>query len=128
MQFSDLLGIPYRERGRTTEGVDCWGLVCLFHRKLGVDIPDYLATYKSSSDMEGVGEAITEQKQNWLKVDEPEFGDVLVFNICGFPCHVGVYIGSGDFMHSFNGTDVCIERLGSLSWSRRLLETYRWQP
>ena len=127
MRCNDYIGIPYAERGRDTSGLDCWGLVHLYYGDMGIDVPDYLWSYQQSGDMEKVAEAINENKKHWRKVEAPEVNDVLVFNVCGYPCHVGIYIGNGDFIHAFHGTAVCVERLNSLSWSRRLSEVYRWQ-
>jgi len=127
MRCSDYIGIPYKERGRSLDGVDCWGLVCLMYADMDINVPSYLHEYITSSDIDSVATAINKNRANWRKVEDPDVGDVLVFNIMGFPCHVGVYVGQGDFIHSFRGTAVCVERLNSISWSRRLSEVYRWQ-
>ena len=127
MRCSDYIGIPYKERGRGRDGLDCWGLVCLMYADMDIDVPSYLHEYITSSDIDSVATAINKNKSHWRKVEAPDVGDVLVFNIMGFPCHVGVYVGQGDFIHSFRGTAVCVERLNSISWSRRLSEVYRWQ-
>ncbi len=34
-----LTGIPYRHNGRSYDGVDCWGLIYLFYKELGVELP-----------------------------------------------------------------------------------------
>lgn len=121
------IGIPYENRGRTRDGVDCWGLVQLWYREqLDVDVPDYLWAYTAANDKESVSDAIEENKANWKKVDEPEYGDVLVFRIMGYPMHVGIKLNGDDFLHAFQGTQSCLERLSSISWSRRLFEVYRW--
>lgn len=121
------IGIPYENRGRTRDGVDCWGLVQLWYREqLDVDVPDYLWAYTAANDKESVSDAIEENKANWKKVDEPAYGDVLVFRIMGYPMHVGIKLNGDDFLHAFQGTQSCLERLSSISWSRRLFEVYRW--
>lgn len=125
--MNSYIGIPYLNRGRDREGVDCWGLVQLWHKEqLGVTVPDYLWAYTSAEDFGSVANAINENKVNWLKVSEPEYGDVLVFRILGYPIHVGIKLNGDDFLHAFRGTQSCVERLSSLSWSRRLTEVYRW--
>lgn len=125
--MNSYIGIPYLNRGRDREGVDCWGLVQLWHKEqLGVTVPDYLWAYTSAEDHGSVANAINENKVNWLKVSEPEYGDVLVFRIMGYPIHVGIKLHGDDFLHAFKGTQSCVERLSSLSWSRRLTEVYRW--
>ena len=125
--MNQYIGIPYADRGRGFESLDCWGLCQLFYKEeFGIDIPDYLWAYTSAEDGGSVAMAINENKVNWLKVDQPDFGDVLVFRILGQPIHVGIKLQDDDFLHAFKGTNSCIERLSSLSWSRRLLEVYRW--
>lgn len=128
--MNSYIGIPYANRGRDRDGLDCWGLVQLWHsEQLGVCIPDYLWAYTSAEDQGSVSNAIEENKENkanWIKVSEPEYGDVLVFKIMGHPIHVGIMLEGDDFLHAFKGTQSCLERLTSLSWSRRLSEVYRW--
>jgi len=48
-------------------------------------------------------------------------GDLVFFNTLGSPySHVGIYIGSGKFIHAANEkTGVRVERLGSPYWSQR---------
>lgn len=125
--MNSYVGIPYLNRGRDRDGLDCWGLVQLWHsEQLGVSVPDYLWAYTSAEDHGSVATAINENKVNWLKVGQPEYGDVLVFRIMGYPIHVGIKLHGDDFLHAFKGTQSCLERLSSLSWSRRLTEVYRW--
>ena len=122
------VGIPYLNRGRDRDGCDCWGLVQLWHKEqLDVEVPDYLWAYTSAEDHGSVADAINEHKVQWLKVeDKPQYGDVLVFNILGQPIHVGIMLEGDDFLHAFQNTQSCLERLSSVSWSRRLREVYRW--
>lgn len=121
------VGIPYLNRGRSREGVDCWGLVQLWYREqLGVEVPDYLWAYTNAHDFESVENAINENKKTWRRVDEADYGDVLVFRIKGVPIHVGIKQQGDDFLHAFQGTESCLERLSSVAWNRRLTEIYRW--
>ncbi len=34
-----LLGVPYKHNGRSKKGVDCWGLIYLFFKEIGYDLP-----------------------------------------------------------------------------------------
>lgn len=125
--MNSYIGIPYLNRGRDRNGLDCWGLVQLWHKEQkGVDVPDYLWAYTSAEDQNSVAEAINANKVQWSKVEEPEYGDVLVFRIMGQPIHVGIKLHYDDFVHAFKGTQSCLERLSSVSWARRLTEVYRW--
>ena len=125
--MNQYVGIPYLNRGRDRDGLDCWGIVQLWYaEQLGVEVPDYLWAYTHAEDGGSVAAAINENKVNWQKVDQPDYGDVLVFRILGQPIHVGIKLHEDDFLHAFKGTQSCIERLSALSWSRRLIEVYRW--
>lgn len=125
--MNSYIGIPYQNRGRDYNGCDCWGLVQLWYRnELGIEIPDYLWAYTSAEDFDSVADAINENKKTWRLVDEPKYGDVLVFKIKGIPIHVGIKQRGDDFLHAFQGTQSCLERLSSVAWTRRLTEVYRW--
>lgn len=125
--ISDYVGIPYADKGRSWSAVDCYGLLQLWMKtEKGVDLPDYLEVYTSSSDRESVAGAIAENKVGWLPVDKPEFGDALLFKILGAPMHVGIKLDGHNFLHAFQNCDSCIERLDGVAWSRRLVGAYRW--
>ena len=46
------LGIPYRHRGRSLKGLDCWGLVVLVYKDFGIDILD-LKSYRENWALQG---------------------------------------------------------------------------
>jgi len=128
VRIVDYIGLPYKAKGREVSGLDCYGLVYLFYRdKLGLKIPSYSEDYLHSEHWSSVAEAIIKNLPNWVKVDKPKYGDMLVFNILGLPVHTGIYLGPNDFLHSFMKTNSCIERLDSITWNRRLQGIYRWQ-
>lgn len=129
MDTCNYIGIPYRDRGRSREGVDCWGLCRLFHAQvLGNDLPSYLEDYEGAEVKDSVASAIFKNLVNWRVVDgEPQPGDILIFNIMGLPIHTGIYIGADDFLHAFKGTASCVERLNSVTWQRRLHRVIRWE-
>jgi cell wall-associated NlpC family hydrolase len=127
MNIGRYIGLPYADRGRGP-AYDCFGLVKHFYKEeLGLDVADHLSAYTSSSDSESVSKAINTYKSEWVKVDKPSQYDILLFNIMGFPTHVGIYLNSSDFLHSFQGTNSCIERFNSVTWNRRLQGIYQWK-
>jgi len=137
MSLARYIGIPYKNHGRGYDGSDCMGIVYLFYRDvLGLLIPSYDADYIDAQDRQSVMAAINKNVAQWHKLDEPEYGAVLIFNLLNLPVHfnllnlpvhTGVYIGNGDFIHGLSGTDSCIERLDSITWKRRLKGIFRWQ-
>ena len=127
MNLTPYIGIPFQAKGRTPAGMDCWGLVRLFYKnEFGIQLPSYTDDYVSSTDRKTVSQAITENIGSWQKVEKPQFGDMLLFQVLGLPLHTGIYIGDNDFLHAFRNTHSCIERINSITWSRRLLGVYRW--
>ncbi|OBU50164.1 NlpC/P60 family protein [Stenotrophomonas maltophilia] len=62
----------------------------------------------------------------WQRVPVPQRLDVVVFNSAGRPWHVGVCLGTGDFLHVEEGRTSRIERLGSPMWEARIGGFYRY--
>ena len=124
--LSLFVGIPYRIGARGPDAVDCAGLVIKFYEEaLGIVLPPIL--YGAEITRDGMASLArdTMQSASWQHVDEAQFGDLLVFRMLGRPTHVGVYVGNGDFLHSIEGKDSCIEKLSS--WQSRLAGVLRWK-
>lgn len=127
MKLAKYIGIPYKSKGRSAAGVDCYGLLYLLYRDMfNIEIPSYVDEYVDAKHSKTVSDAIIDNLHNWREVQKPEFGDLLVFNVLGLPTHTAMYINGGNFVHSFMGTDTCIERINSITWKRRLQGVYRW--
>lgn len=98
VQAKKYIGVDYRYGGKSTAGFDCSGFVGYVYQQFGVSLP------RSSSSMYGVGKAVS--KANL------EVGDLVFFNTSGGGIsHVGIYIGSGKFIHSETGTGVTIDSI-----------------
>jgi cell wall-associated NlpC family hydrolase len=83
-----LIGLDYWPGGQDSDyGYDCSGLTQFCYNAAGIDIP------RVSRD----------QYTSCEKVDESELkpGDLIFFNTLGNGVnHVGIYLGSGDFIHA----------------------------
>lgn len=121
--FGDYIGIPYGNRGRTHAGCDCYGLISLIYADMRGIILDPLDGYSNSDDAKQVQTVIEKESRHWLKVDKPKVYDVIVFRMKGKPCHVGMYIGGGKFIHSLKNRNSCVERLNNAVWVN-LVEGY----
>lgn len=128
MDLARFVGIPYEHRGCDYRGADCYGLVKIFYRDvMNVELPDYQEMYGFDFNRDECADVIETVCGEWVETTDLSFGSVLTFCIMGAVCHVGLHIGSGDFLHAFNGTASCIESIRDLSWERRLHKVYEWQ-
>lgn len=89
-------------------GFDCSGLVSFVYKEsAGIPIKG------SANDIASVTQPI--------HAEQASPGDLVFFNTLGSPfSHVGIYIGSGKFIHAANEkTGVKVERLNSPYWAQR---------
>ena len=81
------VGTPYRRGGMDANGMDCSGLVGRVYLDRGFPLP------RTAEEIAASG----------LPVDRDELapGDIVVFTTAGDkPSHVGIYVGTGAFVHA----------------------------
>jgi peptidoglycan DL-endopeptidase CwlO len=83
------LGVPYRWGGASPSGFDCSGLVMYVYGKIGIALPHHAASQY------GYGRSVSRSQLR------P--GDLVFFNGLS---HVGIYVGSGSFVHAPHTGDV----------------------
>jgi cell wall-associated NlpC family hydrolase len=94
------VGAPYRYGGNGVDGFDCSGLVQYAYSAAGKPLP------RTTGDLW--------RQMQPIAHPDLEVGDVLFFNIEGKVSHVGLYLGSGRFVHApSTGREVTIADLGS---------------
>lgn len=100
----DYIGKPY-------ETYNCFDLVRDFYKdQFDIDLSNYYdgGVVPPRKEVETL---IVSNKGDFVKVDEPEFGDVVVIALYGLECHIGVCVGGGNFLHSRRGTGSTMEKL-----------------
>lgn len=127
--------------GRSREGTDCWGLVCLVYAgELGLELPSYADRYTSAAELAEVNELIRQEgKWPWAPValnEWPDFQqrvrqdikefDLLVLRRGACEGHIGISIGNGFMLHVSEGLDSCVESFMRGPWSHRLTGAYRY--
>ena len=120
---SKYIFIPFENKGRTFKGCDCWGLVRLvYENEFNINLPHFSEVYSNASEGKKVAKALRDGKDiiKYKEKDKPEYGDVIIFNIAGSPCHVGVYVGRDRVLHIMKGMDSVIERLNSVKLKGRV--------
>jgi len=120
--ISKYVGIPYKPRGRTKEGLDCYGLaICLFKER-GIELPDPFYPDTETSTNKKVMESLESTIPN-TKIDKPEPWCIIEFLIKGEPSHIGIYLGRGEFIHSSCSTGVVVDKL--YRWEKKVKGYYR---
>ena len=134
------IGLPYRDKGRSRAGVDCWGVPCLVYREhLGVaDFPSYADRYASDSEKREISAVVAGEAESpiWRPLPgrllprevELEPFDILFFRRGRFDSHAGVVIDGRNMLHmSTEALASTVERFDTGRWPGTFAGAYRWR-
>lgn len=125
MNFEKYIGIPYKDGGRDSTGLDCWGLVRLIYRdEMGIVLPSFDGQY-STDDQERLEELFHQYREGWEPCEAFE-GAVVLFRVLGSETHVGVMVDSTHFIHIREGLDSVIEDVTHNKWKKRVVGFYKY--
>lgn len=112
-QAKDYVGVPYRNGGTTSKGMDCSGLVFNVYRSFGIALP------RTSRAQSRFGREISRS--------ELRPGDLVFFSTTGHGVsHVGIYSGRGEFIHaSTRARRVRFDRLDNKYFRKRFVVARR---
>lgn len=120
------LGIPYQHRGRTEEGLDCWGLLKCVYSDMGVklfDVEDL--KYSKVWGLSGNDYFKEHYTHDWEKVKRCQIFDAVLFvNSRGVANHAGIVLSNRRFIHCCR-QGVVISRLSDASWKGNIEGFYR---
>lgn len=130
MWTNDFIRVPFEEKGRDRNGVDCWGLVRLIYKeRLGIDLPSLL-DYTSTKDRINISEMVCKESLKWVEIpkgEEKEF-DVVIIEMLGLPIHVGVVVGNNMMIHCEKGSGTTVVNYKKeAQWFRRIKGFYRYE-
>jgi cell wall-associated NlpC family hydrolase len=129
------LGTDYRYGGTSKTGLDCSGFAMMAYEKAGIKIP-------RTSELQF-------QHGQKVAVKDLRYGDLVFFNNYCYnkysyatasilsgtfatnnqPCHVGIYIGDGHFIHSTASQGgVTVSNINADCWKRSLVGIRRYLP
>ena len=127
MWSNKYIGIPYTEKGRDFNGVDCWGLLRLVYKEeFAIDLPSFVSDYEQSDTLR-IQDLIAQYKEGWEQLDVPESGSAVLFRILGTESHVGVAISETHFVHAREGQSVTVESFSSPGWKNRIIGHFKYQ-
>jgi probable lipoprotein NlpC len=123
------VGLPWRERGRSRDGIDCWGLCTLVYaERLGIALPHYTEAYMSVQERAEIDALFSDARQPpWVAVplgQERDF-DIALMRCARLLAHVGIVIGGGRMLHVESGGLSHVESYASGRWRLRLVGVYR---
>lgn len=126
MWSNNYIGIPFKYKGRTEEGLDCWGLARLIYKnEYNITLPSFSTEYEDS-DVNRIEELIAQYKEGWESVDAPTEGTAVLFRVMGHESHIGVAVSSTHFIHAREGYDSAIESFESPYWKRRIVGHFKY--
>ncbi len=116
MNYSSLVGVPYKN-------MDCWEIVRQFYAiEFGIELPVLYLEVPENRDM--VEKIVYDVKKDFCEVAGPrKFGDILLLKLFGVECHVGVYLGNGQILHTTDHSGCVVDRFSR--WEKLTVATYR---
>ena len=134
IDYTKYFRIPFKEKGRDFNGVDCYGLVFLFLKEeFGIVMPDYLELDYKIGTLGKNGKKYIERCEKdkpilsiYNKVDPPPKPfDILVFkNVAGIATHIAIYIGNNKILHTMRNRNPSITEYNNF-WENRLYGIFR---
>jgi cell wall-associated NlpC family hydrolase len=122
------IGLPFEERGRSSSGCDCWGLVRLILREeMGIEVADFSEHYQSTGEFKRVKFLIEKEAQQWKQIgaDEVRLADLVLLRFREYPLHIGMALEPGLMIHTERGKEAVIERYDQLKWINKIVGFYR---
>lgn len=133
------LGIPFKDRGASRDGADCWGLVSvIFRERLGISLPLY-PEVESVRDPAMFRTFVRESKgEQWEEIpagSEQPYDVVLMRGVveaegrkASRPIHVGCVVQPGRLIHTEQGVGVSIVNYRTHpSVKHRVIAFYRYR-
>ncbi|WP_188052257.1 NlpC/P60 family protein [Aureimonas fodinaquatilis] len=128
MMLDHYVGLPFAERGRDGDGLDCWGLLRLIYREqLGITLPSFADAYMTTEDGVALADLMAGNMGPWIEVarDSERVGDGVLMTLAGQPRHIGIVAAPGFVLHIERGMGSIIEPFTSPRISRRIVGLFR---
>lgn len=114
---SNLVGTPY-------ENKHCWQVVVSFYKQVyDYELYQYVSEVPSNQEINKIVKCCEKDFIKLSSDTEPQAGDILLISLMGVECHIGVYIGGGQFLHTTKHSGCVVERLAR--WQSRIRGIYR---
>lgn len=119
------VGLPYKSHGRTEAGLDCFGAVrIILNNEYDIELPSYDTEYTDEVEQEVLDELIA-GRTDWVRVDSPQEGDIVVMRIRKHFFHVGIMVNRSHFLNCRSKVGCVVEELSSRFWQPKIEGFYR---
>jgi cell wall-associated NlpC family hydrolase len=129
MWWNKYIGLPFLEKGRDEEGVDCWGLARLIYKnERNILLPSYEECYEKTSDREILSKVINEERHS--KWSEPATGmefDIIILKMLGLPMHIGIVTKQNHMIHCSKDIGTVHENFASMKWQKKIMGFARYE-
>jgi len=127
MWSNKYIGIPFKERGRDFNGVDCWGLVRLIYKnEFNITLPSFVDDYTTTDDTSRLEELIAQYREGWDEITALESGAVILFKLLGSESHIAVAINDKQFIHISENSTSVVESIDSVLWRKRIVGYFKY--
>lgn len=133
ISINDLVGKKFELGARGPNTYDCHGLAIEVFKRYNIDFPDIdIAGMAMKEVTEMLDREIYKHiniLKDWKSIEKPEVPCLIILKgHFKFANHLGVYLGSGKFIHASEnkyGGHVCVNRLSDPLWRRRINGYYK---
>lgn len=128
--FDPYIGIPFKDRGRDRNGIDCWGLFVLVYREMfHIELPEYNGLYSTTADREATSALIEGNMGPWTEIPPggEVIGDGVLMTNQGIPSHIGIVAARSLVLHIELGFGSLCQDYNSSILKRRVCGFYRHQ-
>lgn len=121
------IGTPFKHKGRSSDGMDCAGLLILACKDIGFHIEDvkvYGHVLKNGVLQQALDKCEFFKKLHNFKNILPD--DVLIFRFDEEPHHMAI-CGDGTIIHATSKNNSVVEHRLAASWKEKLVCIYRFK-
>jgi len=127
MWSNKYLNIPFCAGGIDINGLDCWGLARLVYKQeFDIELPSFAGEY-DVDDPKLLHEIITQHKEGWETLTQPEPGCLVLFRMFGTESHIGIMVNTTQFLHTREKYTSAIESLSSTEWKNRIVGYFKYR-
>jgi len=124
VDYTDLLGKPFRLGGRGPDYYDCWGLCLEIGRRVGIEYPADFTPEDTAEQDKAIRSGLD---KDFIKLEKPEPYCIVTFKVTPpFVDHCGIVLPDcKHFLHIMRSHSVAVQRLDHKILAKRIDGFYK---